>query len=293
MKTLFRIAQGIFQQTPNKRLSQQSTTVYAIKMAKAGIASALLLFVAGCATSPTGRSTLYLFPEGQMSQMGVQAYQEIKQQQKVSTSRRANNYVNCVTNAITAQLPGDTAWEVTVFDDDSANAFALPGGKIGVHTGLLDVAKNQSQLAAVIGHEIEHVRARHGNERMSQSQLTGLGVNVLAVLAGEAGISSQQNAMALLGLGAQVGLLLPFSRAQESEADVLGLAIMARAGFDPRESIRLWENMATEGGGNQPAEFMSTHPSHGTRISDLRANMPQAMALYEQARAQGRRPRCK
>lgn len=258
-------------------------------------AMALAVFVlAACATSPTGRRTLYLFPEGQMAQMGAQAYDQIRDEQQVEQSGAVNRYVRCVANALTGQLDSsDVNWEVTVFKDDTANAFALPGGKIGVHTGLLDVADNQSQLAAVVGHEIEHVRARHGNERMSSAQLANAGVSVLAILAGEAGIASQRNAMALLGVGVQVGVLLPFSRAQESEADVLGLDLMAKAGFDPRESVQLWQNMAAANNGQQPAEFMSTHPSHGTRIQDLQERMPYAMQLYQQAQQRGLRPRCK
>jgi predicted Zn-dependent protease len=179
---------------------------------------------------------------------------------------------------------------VTVFQDKSANAFALPGGKIGVYTGLLDVAKNQHQLAAVIGHEIAHVQANHSNARLSTSYATQAGLSLVQVLAGAAGPEKQQ-LMGLLGVGAQVGVLLPYGRSQESEADVLGIEYMARAGFDPRESVALWQNMS-RAGGQQPPEFLSTHPAHGTRIEQLNAHMSKALALYKQAQARGRTPDC-
>jgi predicted Zn-dependent protease len=177
-----------------------------------------------------------------------------------------------------------------VFEDDTANAFALPGGKIGVHTGLLEVAKTQDQLAAVLGHEVSHVLAGHSNERVSAEFAAQAGMAALQAVA-DASNPMHGRALALLGTGAQVGILLPYSRAHESEADLMGLDLMARAGFDPRQSIALWRNMASAGGG-QPPEFLSTHPSHQTRIRDLEARIPQALPLQEQARARGRRPAC-
>jgi predicted Zn-dependent protease len=195
-----------------------------------------------------------------------------------------------VATAITREIQGGSAaWEVVVFEDKAANAFALPGGKIGVYTGLLQVAKTQDQLAAVIGHEVAHVTARHANERVSTAFAAQAGLNIVDAIYG--GTSAGRNAMALLGLGTQVGILMPFGRAQESEADLIGLDNMARAGFDPRESITLWQNMAKAGGG-APPEFLSTHPSHGTRVEDLNKRMPDAMRLYDAARVAGRKPRC-
>lgn len=246
-----------------------------------------------CTTSPLGRSQLALFPEAEMSQMGITAYSEMKQQTPVETDARTNGYVRCVANAITAALgPGQTAqWEVTVFRDDSANAFALPGGKIGVHTGLLNVARDQNQLATVVGHEVAHVLARHANERVSTNAVAQTGLQAAQILAGAASPAKQQ-LFGLLGLGAQVGVLLPFSRAQESEADLLGLDLMARAGFDPRASVTLWQNMAAASSGGGGPAFLSTHPAHGARITSLQNRIPQALPLYEQARASGRRPGC-
>ncbi len=243
-----------------------------------------------CATSPLGRSQLQLFPESQMAEMGVAAFQDMKQQQPLETSSQTNGYVSCVARAIIAELPEQRTWEVQVFKDDSANAFALPGGKIGVHTGLLDIAESRDQLATVIGHEVAHVLASHANERVSTSYVASTGLQLAQVAAGEPTAAKQQ-LFGLLGLGAQVGVLLPFSRTQESEADLLGLDLMAKAGFDPRASIPLWENMSQAGGG-KPPEFLSTHPSHTTRIGDLSKRLQTAMPLYEQAKRAGKRPGC-
>jgi len=245
------------------------------------LAAALLLLLVACATSPTGRNQLKLFSSEKIAQMGVQSYQQMKQEEPIDTSTADNRYVKCVADAITRVTGGD--WEVTVFKDDQVNAFALPGGKIGVYSGLLDVAKSDDQLAAVIGHEVGHVLAEHGNERVSQQAATQGGLQVVsAFLGGSGGGAGSQAVMSALGLGAQVGILLPFSRAQESEADTVGLELMARAGFDPRESVALWQNMAAAGG-EKPAEFMSTHPSNETRINNLQSHMNQAMQLYQQA----------
>ena len=221
--------------------------------------------------------------------MGVQAFVAMKDKNPVNRSRRTNRYVNCVANAIIAEVGG--RWEVVVFKDDSANAFALPGGKIGVHTGLLKVAKNQNQLAAVIGHEVGHVLAKHSNERMSQQVVAKFGMQAVDAYLGSRGVSGQANIMKALGLSAQYGILLPFSRTHESEADIIGLDLMAKAGFDPRESVSLWRNMAASSGRSQP-EFLSTHPAPRSRIQKLQSRMGPAMALFEQARASGKRPRC-
>jgi predicted Zn-dependent protease len=252
-----------------------------------------LALLLACATSPTGRSQLRLFPDAEMAKMGAAAYDEMKQEMKISGDAVATTYVRCVADAVAAEVEGKfagTSWQVTLFEEPSPNAFALPGGKIGVHTGLLAVASNQSQLATVLGHEVAHVLAEHGNERISTAYATETGLSVVESISGTPSPTKSQ-LLGLLGIGAQVGVLLPFSRAQESEADQLGLDLMARAGFDPTESVALWRNMAKAGGG-EPPEFMSTHPSHGTRIQDLEARMPGAVLLETGARERGRRPRC-
>jgi predicted Zn-dependent protease len=248
-----------------------------------------LLILGACTTSPTGRSQLVLMPESEMDQMGLQAFTTIKGEKPVSTSRRANQFVQCVAGAITREVGGN--WEVVVFEDDSANAFALPGGKIGVNSGLLDVATNQGQLATVIGHEVAHVQAQHSNERVSQQFAVEQGLNLINAVANPAS-GAGKTLMGLLGVGAQYGVLLPYSRLQESEADMLGLDLMAKAGFDPRESTRLWINMSRANQG-QPPEFLSTHPSHATRISDLERRIPAALQLQQRARQLGKRPDCR
>lgn len=251
----------------------------------------LLLILGSCATSPTGRSQLMLMPADQMSAMGIKAFSNLKQKTPIETDKKINLYVKCVANAITQVVDSPIKkWEVVVFKDKTANAFALPGGKIGVHTGLLKVAKNQDQLAAVIGHEVGHVIAKHGNERVSQQFAVQQGMNLVQALSNVQSPTGQL-LMQALGLGAQVGVILPFSRIHESEADLMGLTFMAKAGFNPEESVRLWQNMSS-GGGQQPPEFLSTHPSHQTRIADLNKAMPEAKRLYQQAQASGKRPNC-
>jgi predicted Zn-dependent protease len=255
--------------------------------ARGALSAALVAFaIVACSTSPTGRKQLILLPDSQMDQLGIASYTEMKKSQPIETDDSANAYVSCVARAITSRLKGKWAqqqWEVTVFKDDSANAFALPGGKIGVHTGLFKAAKNEHQLAAVLGHEVGHVLARHGNERVSQNLAAQTGLQITAAMLGGSE-SKRQTVLAALGVGTQVGILLPFSRTHESEADLIGLKLMAEAGFDPRESIKLWENMGKLGGG-KPPEFLSTHPSGKTRINSLKKAMPEAMALYRRGRA--------
>jgi predicted Zn-dependent protease len=258
----------------------------------------LLIAAAGCATSPLGRSQFMFVGDAEMDKMGVEAFEQLKSQGKVSSEPQANAYVTCVANAVTGaldpeEIPGGAGpWEVRVFQDDTANAFALPGRKIGVHTGLLKVAKNQDQLATVIGHEVGHVLARHGAERVSDQFATQIAAQGAGVLLGAVTSPTTQGlAMAALGVGAQ-GVVLKFSRTQESEADLVGLDLMASAGFDPRESVALWQNMAAASKG-QPIEFLSTHPSHETRIQDLQQRIPQDLPTAEQAHQQGRNPRCR
>jgi predicted Zn-dependent protease len=185
------------------------------------------------------------------------------------------------------------SWEVVVFREESANAFALPGGKIGVHTGLLKVAKTDGQLAAVLGHEVGHVIARHGAERVSSGMATQGGLAAIDAFILGKSVSGGQRQLILggLGLASQVGVLLLFSRSHESEADLIGLDLMSRAGFDPRQSVELWRNMAAAGGG-QPPQWLSTHPSHETRISALQAGIPESLRKYEAAQAGGKRPSC-
>ena len=251
----------------------------------------LIAFISSCATSPTGRPQLHLIPDEQMNQMGIAAYEELKKKTPQSNDTSKKRYVACVADAITHEVNLNTQWEVTVFKDKAVNAFALPGGKIGVYTGLLQVTENQSQLAAVIAHEVAHVIAEHANARVSASYATGASLKLVEVITG-ATTPGKQRLFGLLGVGAQYGVLMPYGRDQESEADLLGLDYMAIAGFDPRESVVLWRNMSKQGGA-QPPEILSTHPADQSRIRDLNTRMPHALKLYEAARAKGKKPKCK
>lgn len=251
----------------------------------------IAVFLSGCTTSPTGRQQVLLMPAAQLDQMGAEAYNQMKQELPISRDARKVRYVQCITDALTAQVDSQYKWEVTLFDDDSANAFALPGGKMGVHTGLLNVAENQHQLSAVIGHEIAHVLAQHANERMSIQYATRSSMDLLGAIVGQ-DTATKQTIFGVLGVGSQFGIAMPFSRRHEAEADIMGLEIMARAGFDPNESVTLWQNMSRASGGSPP-EFLSTHPSHSTRINGLRANIPRVMPDYERAVSSGRTPDCR
>jgi predicted Zn-dependent protease len=251
------------------------------------IAACLL---SACITSPTGRSQFIVMPDAQINQMGIQAFDTLKKDKAVSNNSQYNQVANCISQAIITEQGSN--WEVVVFEDKSPNAFALPGNKIGIHTGMLALVDNQDQLAAVIGHEVGHVLAKHSNERVSQEMAVNSGMAIIqAVGAPQSALG--QTAFGLLGVGAEYGILMPYSRVQESEADIIGVDLMAKAGFDPRQSVTLWQKMEQATQGQQPIEFMSTHPAHATRIQNLEQHMPQAMALFQQAQAAGKQPRCK
>ncbi|WP_322804625.1 M48 family metallopeptidase [Vibrio alfacsensis] len=244
------------------------------------IKASMLFTIAGltaCSSSPTGRNQILMFSDSEMSSLGAKSFEQMKKEIPISKNKKTNAYVQCVAKHITDTIPpqpGFTKWEVVVFDSDQVNAFALPGGKIGVYTGLLKVAKNQDQLATVIGHEVAHVLADHSNERLSQSQLANAGLSLANVALGASEYKEyQQVTMSALGLGVQYGVILPYGRTQESEADIVGLKYMAKAGFNPNQSVDLWQNMGKASGGSQPPEFFSTHPSHSTRIKDLQATI--------------------
>ncbi|MDH3201115.1 MAG: M48 family metallopeptidase [Myxococcales bacterium] len=266
--------------------------------ARVGSGVVLAVLIAACSTTMTGRRQLTLIDDEKMDALGVAAFTDIKQQGKVEKDRRPNTYVRCVADPILAVIPKggaapkDGRWEVIVFDDSTPNAFALPGGKIGVHTGMLAVATTQGQLAAVIGHEIGHVLLRHGNERMSQSIVAQSAMDAGSVALSQTRPEYRDAVVGGLGVGAQYGVLLPFSRKHESEADVVGQRFMAQAGFNPAEAIALWKKMAKLSQGTQPPEWMSTHPANETRIENLEANLPQTRELYLGARARGKRPNC-
>jgi len=261
------------------------------------LALALAATLVACATttSPTGRTQYLAYSDSQLDQMGTQAFTEMKAKQKTVSGNQQNAYVQCVVDALIPQLPPEwreRRWETAVFVDESPNAFALPGGKVGVNTGMFKVAKNQDQLAAVIGHEIGHVYARHTNERVSRQAYTSMGLAVAGAAAGSRyGQTGADMTNQIGGMAAQLGLMLPFSRVQESESDEIGQRLMAQAGFDPAQAVDLWRNMLQASGGRTP-EWLSTHPDPENRIRALEARAPSLRPLYEEARKAGRAPRC-
>ena len=234
-----------------------------------GFAVIGVLAAGACAYNETlGRNQLLFVSSGQMAQLASSAWTDLKKQEKISTDPKYTSRVNRVAPKIIQAAGGNPAeWEVRVFQSDQLNAFALPGGKIGIYTGILDIMDNDAQIAAVLGHEVAHVNFNHSGERYSQSAAAQTALSVGAAAAG----SSQAGTAAVqaLGLGAQYGVILPFSRKHELEADKFGVRYMARAGYDPNEAVKFWEKMSSSKNG-APPEFMSTHPSDATRIAQLK-----------------------
>ncbi|AXK73201.1 M48 family peptidase [Lysobacter sp. TY2-98] len=261
------------------------------------LALTISLAVAGCATtttSPTGRKqTVGAVSQEQLNQLGAQAFAQAKAETPQSSNAQQTAYVRCVVDALTRQLPAQQGgWEVALFQKDEPNAFALPGGKVGVYTGIFKVAQNQDQLAAVIGHEIGHVIARHHDERITKQMEAQAALGIAGALVGAKYGSTAANAVSQYGAaGAQALFLLPNSRTQESEADVVGQQLMAKAGFDPRQAVNLWQNMAALNG-SRPPTFLSTHPNPQARLSELSQRAGGLMPAYQQAQAAGVRPRC-
>ena len=270
-------------------MKQKTLFLSAVKIPKIFSFLLISILLSACATAPSGRTQFTFLSDQEMQSMGFQAFTDLKKQKPISKNSKHIQFVHCIADAITREVGG--TWEVVVFSDQTLNAFALPGSKIGVHTGLIDLVDNQDQLAAVIGHEVAHVLNRHSNERMSQKMGAKLGISLIQAVAAPQSAAGQ-TAVSLLGVGAQYGIIMPFSRLHESEADIEGLKLMAKAGFNPAESITLWQKMSQASQGNQPAEFLSTHPSHDTRISELQESMPEALQLLTQAKKMHKSPKC-
>ncbi|OLC38035.1 MAG: peptidase M48 family protein [Candidatus Rokubacteria bacterium 13_1_40CM_4_69_5] len=244
----------------------------------------VLLVLAACQTVPiTGRSQIMLLPERQEIQMGLTAYREVLNKATVSGDPALNDQVTRVGRRI-AEATGrrDYQWEFKVIESKQANAFALPGGKVAVYTGILPITRDDAGLAAVLGHEVAHAIARHGGERISQMLLVQTGLAATQVALARNDPQTVQSVASLLGAGAAVGLLLPWSRSQESEADHLGLIYMAKAGYHPSAARDLWVRMAEAGRGQaRPPEFLSTHPAPETRIRQIEAWIPEALLHYQ------------
>lgn len=254
----------------------------------AGVVLAALL--SSCATVPlTNRSQVNLLPESQMVQLGQQAYQEQLNEYSVSTEagevepvRRVGVRLASATEAFLRanNLPaGGYQWEFSVIDNDEiVNATCLPGGKIVFYSGIFKYTKDDNGIATVMGHEIAHAIARHGNERMSQAILIELGAATLAEAMSAQPARTRELASQAFGLTTNYGVALPFNRSRESEADRIGLTLMAMAGYDPRSAVAFWERFS--GAGAKVPEFASTHPSGATRIADIQAHMPEALQHY-------------
>ncbi len=263
--------------------------------------AAALLVVKGWQTGPFGRNQIVALNPQQEAQLGAQAFQQVQQTSEVVRDGAIVSVVRHIgerladasTNRdVLAQLklkPQQFQWQYRVVRSREVNAFCLPGGKVVVYTGILPVAETEDGLATVLGHEIGHALAHHGAERMAQQQLVQLGQAAVASSLSDLDPRQQRQVMGLLGAGSQFGLLLPFSRKHESEADHLGLLLMAGAGYDPREAILFWQRMEKVGGGRR-SEFTSTHPSHEHRVRDLKEWLPEAMQLYRASDKQRNRP---
>jgi predicted Zn-dependent protease len=250
----------------------------------------LILVLVACATVPlTGRKQLNLIPSSELLSMSYQQYDSVKIGSKLSTNQQQTNMIKQVGARISTaaetflkesgvQMQFD--WEFILIEDDKTpNAWCMPGGKVAFYTGILPYTKNDAGVAVVMGHEVAHALAQHGNERMSQGLLVNLGGATLAMALESKPEMTRNLWLGAFGLGAQVGVLLPYSRKHESEADRIGLIIMAKAGYDPNEAVAFWERMS-QAGGQAPPEFLSTHPANATRIADLKSHLPEAMRHY-------------
>jgi predicted Zn-dependent protease len=260
----------------------------------------LAILFAGCAEVPvTHRKGLHLVPTAELTSLSLQEYKQVLGKSKLSTDpqkvqmvRRVGQRIARSAEAFLAdsgreQQIKDYNWEFNVIEDDKVvNAWCMPGGKVAVYTGILPYTQDETGLAVVMGHEVAHALADHGNERMSQALLATMGGMALSVALSNQPAQTRNVFMAAFGVGTSVGLLLPYSRLHENEADEIGLILMARAGYDPREAIPFWERMNTQEGGKRPPEFLSTHPAPDTRIARLRAALSNAIPYYERAQKQ-------
>ena len=254
-----------------------------------------VLILSSCATSPTGRNQMILKSEASLELEGERQFRKIRETLPLVSDQRTINFVECVANSIIGVLEGEGSelyWELAIVDQPDVNAYVLPGGKIVVNSGLLAMASNQDQLAAVLGHEVAHVTARHANERASRAALTDVGVDIASIILGGGYRNQTQGARNALSTGALLGILNPFSRLQESEADTIGLEYMSKSGFDPRESVVLWKKMNSKNATRIP-EYLSTHPSGETRIDELISQLPNALNAFNIAQDKGLYPDCR
>lgn len=262
-------------------------------MLRFSLSIVVLFTLSACSTVPiTGRSQLNLIPGSSMMSMSLQQYDQFLKEHKVSSDQQQTAIVKRVGANIQqaveryfassglSQHLNDYKWEFNLVEDKQVNAWCMPGGKVVVYSGILPVARGEAGLAVVMGHEIAHAIAEHGNERMSQGLLAQMGGVALSTALSTKTAETQQLWMSVYGVGAQYGAIMPYGRMQESEADHLGLIFMAMAGYDPNEAVPFWERMAAQKGGQAPPEFLSTHPSDTTRIANIRRLIPEVMQHY-------------
>jgi predicted Zn-dependent protease len=258
-----------------------------------GLALGLVLLIPACATVPlTGRSQLNLIPAGEILATSYQQYDQFLTENKLSSDAQDAALVkkvgNNIKSAVQAYFKQDGQsdrlagyeWEFNLVASDEVNAWCMPGGKVVFYEGILPICQDEKGIAVVMGHEVAHAIAEHGNERMSQGLLTQMGGMALQAALASKPEQTQSLFMTAFGVGAQVGVILPFSRQQETEADRLGLIFMAMAGYDPSVAVAFWQRMAAQGGG-APPEFLSTHPADDTRVRNLQGFMPEAMGYYK------------
>jgi len=238
----------------------------------------------------TGRKSHVAMTTREEALLGLQSYQQVLAQSESIDSGPELEMIKRVASRLaraTGKASADFDWQVSLIRSSQVNAFCLPGGKIVVYTGILPITQNETALATVLGHEMAHATSRHGSQRVLEQNLAQTALTGVAMSLSDMDYDKQRAVMGALGAGTQFGVLMPFSRKHESEADEIGLLYMARAGYDPRESIRFWQRMENAGGA-QPPEFLSSHPSHGTRIQQLEAEMPKALEEYNRSpRAEG------
>jgi len=251
----------------------------------------LSLIVIGALCGPL---SAYAKSTAELQAEAAREFARLKASAPLTTNREKIDYISCVANAVVSVLEppySDYNWEMAILETNEINAFVMPGGKIVIYEGILKAAQNQHQLAAVIGHEIAHETAGHTKSKLLQGKGAQIGIQVAAVLLGGGHGGATYSAYEALNQGAMYGILLPYKRSQESEADVVGLEFMARAGFDPRAAVPLWQNMNAEAG-EAPAEFISTHPSSEKRIDSLVSQWIEVLPLYNEALQEGRDPNC-
>jgi predicted Zn-dependent protease len=255
-----------------------------------------MFFILGCAEVPlTHRTSLRLLSQSELLKLSLQQYDKVLNESKLSTDKEKTEMVQRVGERVARGAEAflkdvgledeikHYQWEFSLIEDDKMiNAWCMPGGKVAVYTGILPIAEDENGLAIVMGHEVAHAIAQHGNERMSQNLLTSMGGLALSVALSEKAGQTRDLFMTAYGVGSSVGFLLPYSRVHESEADRIGLVITAMAGYDPREAIPFWQRM-NEQGGDRPPEFLSTHPAPSTRIADLKSHVKEALSYYKKS----------